>query len=140
MTTSVHAEPVKINSFEFAELKAGADRILGSLKRAGQLNSALGFDTPSRENLEAQRVELIQLLQDEPAGTIKLPATTLWAAGVATRLRHRELVSAQKKDEKAKVAENPDTAKRIEVCEKLGKKFGLQLELVDHGDDEKDDE
>ena len=141
MTTTAQpvAESVAIGAEEYVELEQGVPLLANALKNAARLCGALEINADDRQGLEEQRGGLLALLEGDAKRTT-IPPHLIQAARVVTRFRHGQLVGIQGKEKKAAVEQNEYVAQRIETCEALGRKLGLQLDAIDHGHDEDQDD
>lgn len=128
-----------INAEEVVELQHGARKLKGAIKNAIRLCSALELEEEKRQLLSESRGALVALIPVEP-DRITLTPETIYAVRVSVRLRHKELKGLQKKEKAIGVEENSDVAERIETCEALGRKLGIQLDLIDHGEEDESEQ
>lgn len=123
--------PVKIDSGEFEELEKGLPPVLGALKRLAGLAASVELDTPRRNKRLEEREDLAGMLKGFPR-TVHIAPRLIPMARIAARYRHADLTNLQA-DEKARgIQPNPDLGRRIAIVEELGRKVGIQLDVLVH--------
>lgn len=124
------SEDVRLTALEVDEVNHGLKQLKGTLRRAAQIAGPLELETAKREQLAACYDELQARLVVPGTDGDNVPGPLLYAARVATRLRFGSLKKLQATETEKGVAANHDVTARLERLEALGRKLGVQLELV----------
>mgnify|MGYP001563751826 FL=1 len=126
---------VRLTAEDLVEVGHGLRALDGALKRAAQLGAALELDADGREDL-ADRAKQLRAGLDGKAD-YELAGSGVYPVRVAIRLRHGQLkrLVASEKDRGGEPSE--DAEGRIGRLETLGRKLGIQLDLIDHPEDAK---
>lgn len=131
---------VVITPQEVVELRHGLKQLKGTVKNARRLDSALERRSEDLDELLDPQKDLLNQIQALPvdgAKDFRIGRPALKVARIAARLRHGKVAKQVETAEQIELAHD-DAAEQLRSIESLGRKLGVQLDLVDHGDAEDD--